>query len=174
MLPTVLAGVGSLLVRSHLPRAHLHVRATASCCAVPTISEPAVQPDGPHSGGGGSPSGHRRVRLPSTQRRDGSRRSPSKKQRILALFRRAQQAISNDDLPEARQLLHGCLEIDRADAHSWLALARLEARAGDAGLARTLFVRGRRACPGNVRLTHAQAVLEGRLGMHGRHCMCKQ
>jgi len=35
-------------------------------------------------------------------------------------------------------------------------------------LARQLFVRGRRACPGNVHLTHAQAVLEGKLGMHGK------
>ena len=35
-------------------------------------------------------------------------------------------------------------------------------------MARQLFVRGRRACPGNVHLTHAQAVLEGKLGMHGK------
>ena len=106
--------------------------------------------------------------LPSTRRRGSSRRFSTKKQRVLQLFRRAQEAIGHDDLPQARKLLNDCLDLDVADAHSWLALARLEARAGDAGLARSLFVRGRRACPGNVRLTHAQAVLEGRLGMHGK------
>lgn len=95
-------------------------------------------------------------------------RSTTKRQKIIALFRGAQEAIGRDDLLKARVLLRHCLEIDQADSHSWLALARLEAGAGDVRLARQLFVRGRRACPGNVHLPHAQAVLEGKLGMHGR------
>ena len=185
MLPASVLAIGSL-IGSRPPRSQLHAPRAAPpcCCAAPTSSEPSEEPprkllttlettrQRTATGAGTGAVQLARV-APNPRARGGGGaptppRSSSKRQKIIALFRGAQEAIGRDDLPKARVLLRHCLEIDQADSHSWLALARLEARAGDAALARQLFVRGRRACPGNVHLTHAQAVLEGKLGMHGR------
>ena len=80
--------------------------------------------------------------------------------RVIGLYRKAQDCISVGELDEARTLLGRCLELDKRDAHSWLSLARLEARDGNTATARDLFVRASGVCPGNVRLLHAHAVLE--------------
>ena len=50
------------------------------------------------------------------------------------------------------------------DAYTWLSLARLEARVGNADEAGELFERATAACPDNVRLVHARAVFEQRMG----------
>ena len=54
---------------------------------------------------------------PSPRGRDGGGtplpRSSTKRQKIIALFRGAQEAIGRDDLPKARVLLRHCLEIDQ-------------------------------------------------------------
>ena len=196
MLPASVLAIGSLIA-GRPPRSHLHARADLPraappcCCAAPTAEPPEEQP-GKLQGGdqprellttlqttsqrsrtGASTGAVQLARYaPNPRGRGGGARMPprstTKRQKIIALFRGAQEAIGRDDLLKARVLLRHCLEIDQADSHSWLALARLEAGAGDVRLARQLFVRGRRACPGNVHLPHAQAVLEGKLGMHGR------
>lgn len=55
--------------------------------------------------------------------------SPSVRRQVYALFSQAKQAERAGHTHKARHLLQQCLSLNRQDAHSWLALARLEARA---------------------------------------------
>lgn len=97
---------------------------------------------------------------------------PSTRTEVRRIFKRAQAAERSGHISEARALLQKCLELDRHDAHSWLALARLEARTGlpdssgvpRAARARALFEQGLIECPNNVHLLQAWAVLEHRCG----------
>ncbi|CDF32431.1 TPR repeat-containing protein [Chondrus crispus] len=117
---------------------------------------------------------------------------PSQKERkyekrrvIRATFERARLEERNGNVPIARALYRDCLALDRGDAHSWLALARLEARVGGVNLrvgsdakeitekqshaegakeAKRLFEEGLRECPDSVHLLQAWAVLEHRCG----------
>lgn len=100
-------------------------------------------------------------------------------------FERARLEERNGKIAIARSLYRHCLTLDRRDAHSWLALARLEARAGGVNLrvgmnakevaerdspadgtqeAKRLFQEGLRECPDSVHLLQAWAVLEHRCG----------
>jgi tetratricopeptide (TPR) repeat protein len=68
---------------------------------------------------------------PSRRQGDGSfplRASSKVRRQVRFLFERAKQAERDGSLGGSRALLLQCLELDRRDAHSWLALARLEAR----------------------------------------------
>lgn len=56
------------------------------------------------------------------------------RRQVRALFERAKEEERGGNVPEARRLLRQCLALDRRDAHSWLALARLEARRGGVSL----------------------------------------
>jgi tetratricopeptide (TPR) repeat protein len=53
---------------------------------------------------------------------------------VRALFERAKEEERAGSIDETRRLLRQCLALDRRDAHSWLALARLEARCGGVSL----------------------------------------
>lgn len=86
--------------------------------------------------------------------------SAATKRRVRRLFGQARvQAPA-----AARKTLRQCLALDASDSHSWLALARLEARGGDAGSARALFRDGVARCPGSVHLLQAWGVFEHRCG----------
>lgn len=54
--------------------------------------------------------------------------NPALRRQVCATFSRAKQCERAGNLKHARHLLHHCLSLDPRDAHSWLALARLEAR----------------------------------------------
>lgn len=112
------------------------------------------------------------------------------RRQVRAIFERAKEEERNGRMNEARSLLRQCLSLDRRDAHSWLALARLEARTGGVNLrnqsslqgedetdgerrsngsngaqvARNLFKEGLSECPNSVHLLQAWAVLEHRCG----------
>lgn len=118
---------------------------------------------------------HQRSSDPTTQN------NPPNTIRVIVrrTFKRAQAAERDGDISKARSLLRQCLALDRRDAHSWLALARLEARSGvldirsdgirtakiaAANAARALFEEGLRECPDSVHLLQAWAVLEHRCG----------
>ena len=84
--------------------------------------------------------------------------------RVINLHRVAQSKIKQGAFDEARLMLKEGLSLDEHDAHSWLSLARLEARTGHIDEARLLFTRANDACPGNVHIAQAFAVFEQRCG----------
>jgi tetratricopeptide (TPR) repeat protein len=72
---------------------------------------------------------------PSTQNSQGhSHVSGKVRRQVRALFERAKEEERAGGIDETRRLLRQCLTLDRRDAHSWLALARLEARCGGVSL----------------------------------------
>ena len=102
---------------------------------------------------------------PEAPRLGGTSRERARiRHRVRGLFHSAQTARRANNIRRARSLLEECLELDPYDAHSWLALARLEQSAGHLSLARSLYSQGHAACPGNPRLIHSHAMLEARAG----------
>jgi len=89
-----------------------------------------------------------------------SRARSAAKHRLITLFRRARDAQNRGAIGQARSLLKYCLQLETSDSHSWLALARLEASAGNEDVARALFEEACSKCPNNVRLLHAHGVFE--------------
>jgi tetratricopeptide (TPR) repeat protein len=85
-------------------------------------------------------------------------RKSSNRDEICKLFQQAKVLEKKGQWIEAVQLLERILQIDPADAHSHLALARLQARRGRD--ARDAFEMGTRACPNSVHLWQAWAVYE--------------
>mmetsp|Transcript_14148 Transcript_14148/g.23536 ORF Transcript_14148/g.23536 Transcript_14148/m.23536 type:complete len:1046 (-) Transcript_14148:183-3320(-) len=79
---------------------------------------------------------------------------------VLKMFRRAQFLIRQGDNGVAKKLLERCLELNPYDSHSWLALARLEAKVGNIENARSLFQKGDQKCPDNIHILHAWGHLE--------------
>ena len=71
------------------------------------------------------------IRLGVAQLRASASPPTGDKHQIRKLFKAARLHIRRNQLDEARPLLRRCLQIDGADAHSWLALATLEERSGD-------------------------------------------
>ena len=71
------------------------------------------------------------IRLGVAQLRASASPPTGDKHQIRKLFKTARLHIRRNQLDEARPLLRRCLQIDGADAHSWLALATLEERSGD-------------------------------------------
>lgn len=66
--------------------------------------------------------------------RAGGRVSSRTRRLVRARFERARDEEKRGNLDESRRLLCQCLALDCHDAHSWLALARLEARCGGVSL----------------------------------------
>lgn len=82
----------------------------------------------------------------------------SGRDQIRKLFRKAKILEKQGQWRKAVQLFKDILLLDPADAHSYLALARLEARRG--GDARAIFQAGTVACPDSVHLWQSWAVYE--------------
>lgn len=137
-----------------LPHVHPSIRRScAPCCsrAVKVLScDTRICKDAKRASRGGK---RLRVQL-----------SHSKKKQLISMHKQAQAHIRKGATEPARALLDKCLALDRGDAHSWLTLARLEASCGRQAVAHNLFKQARAACPGNVRLIHAHAILEQRRG----------
>lgn len=76
------------------------------------------------------------------------------------MFQRAQFLMRNGDNVVAQKLLVRCLELNPFDSHSWLALARLEAKLGNYERAREIFSQSVAQCPSSVHLLHAWGHLE--------------
>lgn len=66
--------------------------------------------------------------------RTSSTGSAALRRQIVALFSQAKLAERTGHYEKARHLLHQCLDLNSRDAHSWLALARLEARLSNSNL----------------------------------------
>lgn len=83
---------------------------------------------------------------------------------VFKMYHQAQDLIRNGDNAEARRLLYVCINKNEKDSHSWLALARLEAKTGNIQTARDLFARSLQLCPGNIHILHAWGLLEQKHG----------
>lgn len=112
----------------------------------------------------------------TTSGKTGKTRARVSSKRVRALFQRAKAAESDGEYAEAGKLLRECVALDAGDAHSWLALANLEARSCARGwcdaeeravaleAARETFRRALSHCPRNVHLLHSFGVFEQRAG----------
>eukprot|EP01036_Dinobryon_divergens_P030333 gene30333-39562_t len=83
---------------------------------------------------------------------------------VFKMFNRAKFLMRHGDNPIARKLLIRCIELNPYDSHSWLALARLEARVGNADMARKVFTDSNEKCPRNIHLLHAWGHFEQKHG----------
>jgi len=94
---------------------------------------------------------------------------------VFKMFQRAQYLMRNGDNVVAQKLLVRCLELNPFDSHSWLALARLEAKLGNYERAREIFSHSIARCPNNVHLLHAWGHLEQKHGDEAvaRECWSK-
>jgi len=84
---------------------------------------------------------------PNERSGGGSARNASVRRQVRELYDHARACERAGSLAEARSLLVECLALDRRDAHSWLALARLEARAAGLAGVRSVDVVGTGASP---------------------------
>eukprot|EP01039_Chlorochromonas_danica_P005073 gene5073-5572_t len=91
------------------------------------------------------------------------------------MFQRASFLMKKGDNIVAKKLLKRCLELNQYDAHSWLALARLEARTGHLGDAAQTFQTAVTHCPNNIHLLHAWGHFEQKHGTleKARDCWSK-
>jgi len=157
-IPTLFAAVASLTTPLAPWPAVRPLIATRAC--VPRLV--ATQPGSSTGGGTGEftakAAAVRRAPMPS------SRQRAQAKHRLITLFTQAKDAEERGATSLARSLLKRCLSFDSCDAHSLLALARLEAASGNEERAQSLFLSARAAQPGNVRLVHAHALFESRCG----------
>ena len=90
---------------------------------------------------------------------------------VYKMFHRAQYLIRNGNNTVAHKLLVRCLELNPYDSHSWLALARLEAKLGYIDKARKAFQDGVTRCPTNVHILHAWGHLEQK---HGNEALARE
>lgn len=121
-------------------------------------------------GNGGETSDHVKQYCTSIERTDAeseiSKNSENRKPQrfihpqVFKMFHRAQFLIKNGDNAVAQRLLLRCLELNPFDSHSWLALARLEAKLGNIDRAREVFSESITRCPNNVHILHAWGHLE--------------
>ena len=159
MIITLSVGVAAWLGgAAHVPHTPLAVggrwaRCSAVSAGAPSIpGDAAMRPPLRRSGGGKALKGNVKLTRKAI------------KGRVVGLYRQAQLRLRAGAPDDARRLLRQCLRLDSQDAHSWLSLARLEADTGESALARSLFEEAVEACPRNVRLLQARAVLEQRCG----------
>jgi tetratricopeptide (TPR) repeat protein len=96
----------------------------------------------------------------STARPRQKRKSSSSKQQICDWFRQAKTFERTGQWRFAVQVYQQILQVDSRDAHSYLALARLQAKRGDHTAAQSIFVQGTNACPNSIHLWQAWAVYE--------------
>eukprot|EP00871_Galdieria_phlegrea_P000016 jgi/Galph1/1014/GphlegSOOS_G5746.1 len=88
-----------------------------------------------------------------------------RKRDVCNIFQKAKFAEKKGDWELAFKLLNYCLEVDHADAHSWLALAKLRIKKGyDTDSNRKFFCDAIQNCPNNVHLLQAFAVFEHKVG----------
>lgn len=80
------------------------------------------------------------------------------------MFRRASDLIKSGDNIVGKKLLLRCLELNQLDAHSWLALARLEAKTGHFDKAKATFQQAAVLCPDNIHILHAWGHFEQKYG----------
>ena len=154
MAPAPAVPCAALAHRIHATRAE--GRRCPQCAIAATATSPSDASSSAQSPRrGGEPT---RAKLSITKRR------ASKNWRVVSLYRDAQRMMAGGDDEGARDLLEECLRLDERDAHAWLSLARLEARTRDVSEARLAFERASGACPGNVRIVHANAVFEQKAG----------
>lgn len=83
----------------------------------------------------------------------------TKKYNIRQIFQRAKELERKGQWRKAISILKDILVLDPQDAHSYLALARLEAKRGSPK-AEQAFVNGTNACPNSVHLWQAWAMYE--------------
>jgi len=148
------SGLGSLAV-THAPR---HTKARSRWAAAPVTTKMSMMAEGRgsessvgKSGGGKSGGGVQKRRRPQ-------------KTKVMQLYKDAQHKLRNGQTDAAIKLLEQCLHMDPNDGHSWLALARAEARRGNIVEAKNLFDRSTTACPENVHLWQAWAVFDHKSG----------
>lgn len=94
---------------------------------------------------------------------------PNKSERFIhpqvyKMFQRAQYLARNGENVVAQRLLIRCLELNPYDSHSWLALARLEAKWGNIERSREIFSQGIVKCPNNIHLLQAWGHMEQKYG----------
>ena len=80
------------------------------------------------------------------------------------MYQRARHLLKQGDSVVAKKLLVRCLELNPYDAHSWLALAKLEANMGNVDESRQLFDQALIKCPNNVHILHAWGHMEQKYG----------
>lgn len=83
---------------------------------------------------------------------------------VFKMFQRANHLAKNGDNITARRLLARCIELSPMDSHSWLALARLEAKWGNIDRARELFTESVQHFPTNVHILQAWGHMEQKFG----------
>jgi tetratricopeptide (TPR) repeat protein len=93
----------------------------------------------------------------------------SNKIRVKEIFRSAKEFERKGQWRKASLLLNNILLVDPTDAHSYLALARLEARrqrkgGGSGNQVSEIFSNGTRSCPDSIHLWQAWAVYEESCG----------
>jgi len=89
---------------------------------------------------------------------------------VFKMFHRAQFLVRQGDNVVAQRLLLRCLELNPFDSHSWLALARLEAKLGNVVRAREVFEQSTLRCPNNVHILHAWGHMEQK---HGNEALAR-
>ena len=91
------------------------------------------------------------------------------------MYQRARHLLKQGDNVVAKKLLVRCLELNSYDAHSWLALAKLEANMGNVDKSRELFSQAMIKCPNNVHMLHAWGHMEQKYGNEvlARDCWSK-
>jgi len=94
---------------------------------------------------------------------------------VYKMYQRARYLLKQGDNAVAQKLLMRCLELNPYDSHSWLALARLEAKLGNIDKARELFTQSMIRCPNNVHILHAWGHMEQKYGNESlaRDCWSK-
>ncbi len=94
---------------------------------------------------------------------------------VYKMYQRARYLLKQGDNAVAQRLLMRCLELNPYDSHSWLALARLEAKLGNIDKARELFTQSMIRCPNNVHILHAWGHMEQKYGNESlaRDCWSK-
>ena len=105
------------------------------------------------------------IARPSSGRPPRKRHHHSKRYRIRQLFQKAKDLERKGLWRKAASILHEILQVDPADAHSHLALARLEARRSPhSNRAVEAFRNGTAVCPDSIHLWQAWAVHEEAAG----------
>lgn len=85
------------------------------------------------------------------------------RRKIKSMFIKAKNMERHGQWPESGQLYREILKLDPKDAHSHLALAKLEARR-NSGRARQVFSHGTNSCPKSIHLWQAWALYEESCG----------
>ena len=140
--------------------AYSFLRTTPSSRLAASVAPPSSDRSGASSSYADAP------RHQQHRRHHPKRRRRTKREQVRYQFRKAQDLERRGLWRKAAAILHQILALDPTDAHSHLALARLQARrAPDTDKALEAFVNGTKYCPDSIHLWQAFAVHEE---THGR------